>query len=363
MQIPRGILLCQYRYDPLGRLIANALPNEPERQHFYCKNQPATEIHGQNCYSIVQHERYVLAERQVEGDANETSLLCTDQQRSVLRRLNKNQPSQAVAYSPHGYHPHSIAMLGLLGFNGERPDRLTGCYILGNGYRAFSPVLMRFISSDDLSPFGKGGLNAYAYCLGNPVKYSDPSGRSPLFKSILKSLFGTFSDPLSKSWLPRFGHRSHSFPKRRFSEPGPTIPSLTKPDFIGYHGTSRDSANKLLKEGVLPQSAETCPGFFLSPDKQIATEYAHRQQYRSTKEDIWTFGKENILEVHVQNLTGKTPGKDYEFNYYAFDHKHLEHMTMEFMAMPHISRAVTIRQLGSTPANQLVRPRAFEAPF
>jgi len=47
---------------------------------------------------------------------------------------------------------------------------------LGNGYRAFNPVLMRFNSPDSLSPFGRGGLNAYAYCVGDPVNRSDPNG-------------------------------------------------------------------------------------------------------------------------------------------------------------------------------------------
>ncbi|MFA1026632.1 MULTISPECIES: RHS repeat-associated core domain-containing protein [Pseudomonas syringae group] len=48
---------------------------------------------------------------------------------------------------------------------------------MGNGYRAYNPVLMRFNSPDSLSPFGKGGLNAYAYCAGDPVNRSDPDGR------------------------------------------------------------------------------------------------------------------------------------------------------------------------------------------
>ncbi|EGH35731.1 hypothetical protein PSYJA_44541, partial [Pseudomonas syringae pv. japonica str. M301072] len=38
---------------------------------------------------------------------------------------------------------------------------MTGHYLLGNGYRAFNPVLMRFNSPDSLSPFGEGGVNAY----------------------------------------------------------------------------------------------------------------------------------------------------------------------------------------------------------
>lgn len=64
----------------------------------------------------------------------------------------------------------------LPGFNGELLDDITGHYLLGNGYRAYNPVLMRFNSPDSLSPFGEGGLNAYAYCAGDPVNRSDPSG-------------------------------------------------------------------------------------------------------------------------------------------------------------------------------------------
>lgn len=49
-------------------------------------------------------------------------------------------------------------------------------YLLGNGYRAYNPALMRFNSPDNQSPFGEGGLNAYAYCAGDPVNSVDPSG-------------------------------------------------------------------------------------------------------------------------------------------------------------------------------------------
>uniref|UniRef100_UPI00214B5855 RHS repeat-associated core domain-containing protein n=1 Tax=Pseudomonas sp. UMAB-08 TaxID=1365375 RepID=UPI00214B5855 len=65
--------------------------------------------------------------------------------------------------------------------NGEPPDPVTGHYLLGNGYRAFNPVLMRFNSPDSLSPFGEGGLNGYAYCGGDPVNYRDPTGHIPAF--------------------------------------------------------------------------------------------------------------------------------------------------------------------------------------
>jgi len=54
---------------------------------------------------------------------------------------------------------------------------LTGCYHLGNGHRLYSPGQMRYLSPDLLSPFGKGGFNAYAYCAADPVNHIDPSGK------------------------------------------------------------------------------------------------------------------------------------------------------------------------------------------
>jgi RHS repeat-associated protein len=86
-----------------------------------------------------------------------------------------------LAYSPYGHRPAESGLLSLLGFNGERPDPVTGWYLLGNGYRAFNPVLMRFNSPDSWSPFGEGGVNGYAYCAGDPVNRQDSTGHIPLF--------------------------------------------------------------------------------------------------------------------------------------------------------------------------------------
>lgn len=105
-----------------------------------------------------------------------TTLLATDQQRSVLNTLKANQPPQAIAYSPYGHRPAACWLLSLLGFNGELADPMTGHYLLGNGYRVFNSVLMRFNSPDSLSPFGAGLFNTYAYCLGDPVNLNDPTG-------------------------------------------------------------------------------------------------------------------------------------------------------------------------------------------
>lgn len=66
---------------------------------------------------------------------------------------------------------------GHVGYNGTLHEPGTRWQLLGNGRRAFNPVLMRFHSPDRLSPFGRGGINAYAYCAGDPVNLADPSGR------------------------------------------------------------------------------------------------------------------------------------------------------------------------------------------
>ncbi|WP_314419432.1 RHS repeat-associated core domain-containing protein [Pseudescherichia vulneris] len=81
------------------------------------------------------------------------------------------------------------------GYNGERQDPLTGVSHLGNGYRAYNPILMRFNCPDNESPFGVGGINPYAYCENDPVNFTDPSGHG-IFKwfiagiaSLLKYVF------------------------------------------------------------------------------------------------------------------------------------------------------------------------------
>ncbi|AZE49056.1 YD repeat protein [Pseudomonas chlororaphis] len=66
----------------------------------------------------------------------------------------------------------------VIGFNGQLLNAVSGTYLLGNGYRAYSPAMRAFYSPDSLSPFGAGGVSRYQYCNLNPVNYTDPSGHS-----------------------------------------------------------------------------------------------------------------------------------------------------------------------------------------
>ena len=181
MSSPRLIPLVRYRYDSLDRLLDCAPADQPVQQRFYQKNRLASEIHGQVSHSYFQQPDSLLAQQQHRGAIHDTTLLASELQRSVLHALNRSQ-DQAMAYAPYGHRSPSGGLLSLLGFNGERADPLTGHYLLGNGYRAFNPLLMRFHSPDSMSPFARGGLNAYAYCGGNPVNNTDPTGHFPLGK-------------------------------------------------------------------------------------------------------------------------------------------------------------------------------------
>lgn len=168
-------VLCRYHYDPLDRLAGTIASDLTDTQLFFQQNRLATQIHGAVQRTIVQHEDQLLAQQHRLGSASETTLLATDQQRSVLHLVD-NAEVHSLAYNPYGHHSAESGLTSLLGFNGEHRDLVTGHYLLGNGYRAFNPVLMRFNSPDSLSPFDEGGVNAYAYCAGDPVNLVDPSG-------------------------------------------------------------------------------------------------------------------------------------------------------------------------------------------
>ncbi|CRI57467.1 RHS repeat-associated core domain-containing protein [Pseudomonas sp. CCOS 191] len=117
---------------------------------------------------------------QVDSRAREVKWLMTDAKRSVLQAGGTQSP-ELRAHGVYGYH-HRQAKGGVLSaFNGELDQPVTGLYVLGNGYRAYQPTLMRFFSPDSFSPFGAGGINAYAYVADDPVNGSDPSGHEGIF--------------------------------------------------------------------------------------------------------------------------------------------------------------------------------------
>lgn len=107
------------------------------------------------------------------ADHSRKVLLGHDSAVTVLRRSKLR-----VAYQPFGYEAVP-GTAGQLGYTGQRREPWGG-YPLGNGCRLYQPTMMRFYQPDALSPFGRGGLNAYTYCQGDPVNRHDPSGQEAL---------------------------------------------------------------------------------------------------------------------------------------------------------------------------------------
>ena len=177
-----------YQYDPLNRLI---ISNTTRR--FYQNERIATEIEGTNARRFMAFDVQPLAVQQ--GQA--TTLLATDQKTSVLQHVSA-AGTHACAYTPFGHHPVENGITRLLAFNGERPEAVTGHYLLGKGYRAYNPVLMRFNSPDSWSPFAKGGINAYAAFDNNAPNTIDQDGHFPIkIPNLVKAFQNIFMGRVS----------------------------------------------------------------------------------------------------------------------------------------------------------------------
>lgn len=124
--------------------------------------------------------------RTPQHDVDDSSLrLATE---DLVRTISSGNHSVSPrAYTVQGYL-HPGIQSGLLGYSGQLIQENTHGYLLGNGNRLFNPGLGRFSSPDSLSPFGKGGRNAYAYCEGDPVNHVDPTGQAGARTGLTKLL-------------------------------------------------------------------------------------------------------------------------------------------------------------------------------
>ncbi|MEV7602843.1 RHS repeat-associated core domain-containing protein [Kitasatospora sp. NPDC089797] len=95
-----------------------------------------------------------------------------DQLIAAAKRLNSTP--QALAGNLARTLPGTIDRLTPAGFAGAQASPDLAWYSLGR--RVYLPWLQRFLSPDLDSPFASGGLNAYAYCQGDPANRVDPSG-------------------------------------------------------------------------------------------------------------------------------------------------------------------------------------------
>lgn len=139
---------------------------------FYCAGKVHTLKSEGSVRQVIRHDRDVLIERGAV-----TRMAWGDKQASVLGAMGP-AGVHGKSYGVYGVHEESAELASVIGFSGYYFDALSTYYLLGNGYRSYSPSMMRFLSPDSLSPFSRGGLNAYGYCAGDPLNRVDPDGRS-----------------------------------------------------------------------------------------------------------------------------------------------------------------------------------------
>lgn len=157
------------------------------KSFFYQDGRLSSATQRHHCRRILRAGDVAMAERQT-GSIHLTGFLATDNAGTILH-LRESERGESHIYTAYGHDPLLPSPSTLLGFNGEpHHSELLGA-LLGNGYRAYSSTLMRFCSADSWSPFALGGLNAYGYCLGDPVNRSDRTGHlsfAVLAKAILE---------------------------------------------------------------------------------------------------------------------------------------------------------------------------------
>jgi len=102
-------------------------------------------------------------------------------------------------YSPYGVTRPGLAGTGLptdRRFTGQREEVSLGLY--DYGARQYAPALGRFLQADTLvpDPANPQSLNRYSYTLGNPLRYTDPSGH--LTEEQINRWTGGMFDKLDK---------------------------------------------------------------------------------------------------------------------------------------------------------------------
>ncbi|WP_203649746.1 RHS repeat-associated core domain-containing protein [Pseudomonas sp. RtIB026] len=141
---------------------------------------------NQNSIRTTLHAPLIHCAQPPQDMVHQMALLASDRLQSPLL-VQRSTDRIAAAYTPYGQRAPS-SFPTALGFTGQPFEQALDGYVLGS-YRVYSTRLMRFLSADSWSPFGAGGVNAYAYCAGDPVNRSDPSGHVDPYTTLKAGLF------------------------------------------------------------------------------------------------------------------------------------------------------------------------------
>lgn len=171
-------VLSQYYYDASGKLVCQKVGSLDTYLHYRGSKLVAI-TSGDQKISFLSDGKTCWGQITTQKNgSSQIRLWATDSHQSVLAWYDTQKPDniKQQQYMPSGYGTSDS-----LGFNGQWKDPITGWYHLGNGCRVYNPVLMRFHSPDQWSPFLSGEINPYAYCLNDPTNHVDPTGHVSIF--------------------------------------------------------------------------------------------------------------------------------------------------------------------------------------
>ncbi len=179
----KGSELASYSYNGAGLLTGETelvgldkIQNGQNTHSFYYANNKlineSSSSNGMTSYLLAPNK---LAQFTKKG----AQYFVFNQTNSIIGITDSNGTlQQQYVYSPYGIRTpiQSSEVASTIGFDGQRTDAATGYQFLGNGYRAYNPILRRFMQPDSASPFAGGGINSYEFGSNNPMLFTDPSG-------------------------------------------------------------------------------------------------------------------------------------------------------------------------------------------
>ncbi|CAG8870091.1 hypothetical protein PS627_03847 [Pseudomonas fluorescens] len=214
--------------------------------YFYQDNRLHFALGASSRRALFRIQNQALAERQSEAGNDSSTILGVDAQGSVVQ-VQAGQKATTLSYTAFGYSPAATFANSLAGFDGERPEPITGCYPLGNGYRFYAPSLMRFYAPDNMSPFGHGGYHSYLYCGADPVNFVDRTGH---MRTSLSGRFNPTTPSISVRKTIVRHKRTLETVKKQASESRAEANAATELANLNYG--SRIVANRLAADATTP---------------------------------------------------------------------------------------------------------------
>lgn len=205
--------------------------------------------------------------------------------------------SERHAYTAYGFTATAPSSQAVLGFNGEHLQAETSLYILGAGYRIYSPTLLRFYSADNLSPFSTGGLNTYAYCSGDPVNRVDPTGHSGLLVRMLKGIGNIFGRRPGKTLTTNWTYRETPDDPESLTYASVNSRSSLNSISSGYASVNSYTSISTARTPSLPYQP---PPSSSGSDSRFSTKSAERLATRRDPKDIESWINEHIPEPDEQ---------------------------------------------------------------